>query len=140
MVVLLMCLEESSVELSTFRRQKPGVGLGNTLNSTRPNGSKDEKVNILCGPDLEKVILSDPCLEDLQKLTSKIANKEILQKLKTLVIDLDVDSFTLYVNVDQFNAIVEFIKCAAACLSNLTCLKFYLNDRRSANTPRLQKV
>ncbi|XP_065335639.1 uncharacterized protein LOC135936669 [Cloeon dipterum] len=101
------------------------------LNFTFPNGSRNEMVNILCAPDLEKVILSDPCLEDLQKLTSKVAKKEILQKLKTLVIDLDVDSLALIVSVEQFNGIVEFIKCAAACLSNLTCLKFYLNKRRS---------
>ncbi|XP_065342189.1 uncharacterized protein LOC135940960 [Cloeon dipterum] len=101
------------------------------LNFSFPDGSRDEMVNILSAPDFEKVILSDPCLEDLIKLTSKVAEKEILQKLKTLVIDLDVESFALFVDVDQFNGIVEFIKCAAACLSNLTTLKFYLNDRRS---------
>ncbi|CAB3385384.1 Hypothetical predicted protein [Cloeon dipterum] len=98
-----------------------------------PDGSRDEVVNILSAPDLEKVILSDPCFEDLVKLTSKVAEKEILQKLKTLVIELDVDSLALIVNLDQFNGIVEFIKCAAACLINLTNLKFYLNDRRRAD-------
>ncbi|XP_065340424.1 uncharacterized protein LOC135939785 [Cloeon dipterum] len=101
------------------------------LNFSFPDGSSDEMVNILSAPDLEKVILSDPCLEDLIKLTSKVAEKDFLQKLKTLVIDLEVESFALFVNVDLFNGIVEFIKCAAACLSNLTTLKFYLNDRRS---------
>ncbi|CAB3380312.1 Hypothetical predicted protein [Cloeon dipterum] len=101
------------------------------LNFAFPDGSRDEMVNILSAPDLEKVILSNPCLEDLIKLTSKVAKKEILQKVKTLVIDLEVDSFALFANVDQFKGIVEFIKCAAACLNNLTNLKFYLNERRS---------
>ncbi|XP_065351562.1 uncharacterized protein LOC135946972 [Cloeon dipterum] len=101
------------------------------LNFAFLDGSRDETVNILSAPDLEKVILSNPCLEDLIKLTSKVTKKEILQKVKTLVIELEIISFALFTNVDQFKGIVEFIKCAAACLSNLTNLKFYLNERRS---------
>ncbi|CAB3378729.1 Hypothetical predicted protein [Cloeon dipterum] len=123
---LRLCLVISDPEPITFYACLKEV----ELNLSFPNGSRNEVVKVLSAPDLEKVILVNPCLEDLRKLTSKIADKEILQKLKTLVMELKVNSFAL-VNVDQFNGIVDFIKCAAACLSNLTCLKFYLNNRRS---------
>ncbi|XP_065335115.1 uncharacterized protein LOC135936284 [Cloeon dipterum] len=83
---------------------------------------------ILQAPLLEKITFFGYCLdlEELKKTTALVADKKILRGLKTLHVRYILRSFR-DLDVEYFQAISSFIKCAVASIPGLKDVKFDVN-------------
>ncbi|CAB3366778.1 Hypothetical predicted protein [Cloeon dipterum] len=95
--------------------------------------ASEELTNILSAPHLQKVTFVGDYfnVKDLQMLKSSVIEKKVLRKLKSLIIQMKINSWSRLTDVEHFKELMELIKCAAGSLPQLTHLKFYLNYRPS---------